>query len=279
MKDCLMRWEGDLVACQSSRSQQIPIVTRLAVILLTMPGLMMAQMSANAESASSLSGSGEWDTHEDTQQRFRFSYPVAFGSISQGTNRGIQSTGDQGEAFRFAAFSSGTRGGRLVLEGEAVLTTGRPWVTVALGGLHDPILLGGIVDALPTAVQTDLLTHASLVGPSNFCQELSAPHHLDEDAPAFTAMTSAHHTALRELDRMRNIDPQVVYCEAVGDTVTFEKEATFESGSFRGRQHIYGAIRFLGGPFSSFQLIQIANDAPTDALLQEMAAVVKSFTQ
>jgi hypothetical protein len=39
---------------------------------------------------------------------------------------------------------------------------------------------------------------------------------------------------------------------------------------------VYGAVRFLSAPYSTFQLIQ-AGPAPGDVRLAEMASVVTSF--
>jgi hypothetical protein len=165
-----------------------------------------------------------------------------------------------------------------VLEGEAVLTTGRIWVAAqALGGLHDALLLGGILEALPSSIREPLLAHASTLSRVSFCQELSHARHVQEYESNLAVLPVAQQQALRALDQTRNIDPHVVRCEASGEVVIFHKEATVQLGRMTNRQHLYGAVRFLAPPCSSFQFIRIANDPPSEELLQTMIAVVNSF--
>ncbi len=65
----------------------------------------------------------------------------------------------------------------------------------------------------------------------------------------------------------------------VGNTVTFHKEVTYEAGQVKSRQNIYGAIRFLNPPFSSFQLIRATAEAevPPQEILTTMTSVVNSL--
>jgi len=63
------------------------------------------------------------------------------------------------------------------------------------------------------------------------------------------------------------------------DTViTFHKEATFVAGVVNARQQLYGAIRFLPAPYSSFQFVRGALIAPSPASLDAMTRMVQSFT-
>jgi len=152
------------------------------------------------------------------------------------------------------------------------------WVTAqALGGLHDALLLGGILEALPASVGEYILAHASTLSRANFCQELSQVRHVNAQEPILASLSAAHRHALLDLDQTRNIDPHVVRCEVLGESVLFHKEATFRAGRVTGRQHLFGAVRFLAPPFSSFQWVRIANDPPSEELLQMMTAVVDSF--
>ena len=59
-----------------------------------------------------------------------------------------------------------------------------------------------------------------------------------------------------------------------GDVAVFDKETSFAPAG--PRQHLFGAIRFLEGRYSSFQLIA-GGAAPAPALLAEMDAIVRSF--
>jgi hypothetical protein len=57
-------------------------------------------------------------------------------------------------------------------------------------------------------------------------------------------------------------------------TIVFDKERSFGPGA--PVQHVYGAVRCLPEPFSTFRLIAAGN-APDRALLPTMADVVASF--
>ena len=209
-------------------------------------------------------------TYIDPRGRFRFSYPTAFGEASAGTNQNFPGTNDKGYSIKFTDGMKGMN---------AVVTSGRVWVIAqALGGLHDSIMLGGIIEVLPTPLRTSLLAHASFLKLTNFCEELSKKKHIEPNNPAFTSLPSVQKTVILNLDQTRNIDLEVIRCEVSEDIVTFHKEATFKSGKFENRQHIYGAIRFLEAPFSSFQLFQVITASPNEQLLQDMSAVVRSFT-
>jgi hypothetical protein len=214
-----------------------------------------------------------WSTYADPRGRFHFSYPAAFGESSRGSNDGFA---DRVAAVRFAAFSSGLRNGRIVLGGEAVLTRGFVLVDVqTLGGLYDSIAL----EVFPDPLRAMILANLPMLTPASLCSELPRARHADLQSLAFASLTQPQKDAIASMDAMRNIDPRVVRCEAVGDTITFLKETTFESGREKGRQNVYGAIRFLKPPFSSFQLIRATQEAPTPEMLATMGAVVDSFRQ
>jgi hypothetical protein len=66
----------------------------------------------------------------------------------------------------------------------------------------------------------------------------------------------------------------MIRCETGGDTITFHKEVSFQPGT--PRQHVYGAVRFLDLPYSTFQLVR-AGPEPSAALLAQMTAVVSSW--
>jgi hypothetical protein len=61
----------------------------------------------------------------------------------------------------------------------------------------------------------------------------------------------------------------------MGATVTFEKEAAFDPAG--PTRHIYGAIRFLPLPYSSFQLIRGSVDDRAGPPIREITAVVNSW--
>jgi hypothetical protein len=198
-------------------------------------------------------------TYRDPQGRFTFQYPAAFGTPGRGTDDGF---GDRVAAIRFSSLPG--------LGGEAVLTTGPIVVDVqALGGLYDPIAL----QVFPDAIKAQVVAARPAVTRAGFCQALAAADHLG----AAAGLSERVREAARTVDRMRNIDPRVVRCEVAGDTVTFHKEATFASGAVSARQHIFGAIRFLDGPFSAFHIVRAALAPPADEDLDALARIVRSF--
>ena len=210
-----------------------------------------------------------WLTYTDAGGRFSFLYPSIFGEALAGTNRNFFGTEDEEYSI---AFPHGPKGI------DVVVTKGRVWIVAqALGGLHDSTTLGGIIEVLPPLLRTSLLAHASSLKITNFCEELSKKQHIDRNDPGFMSLTSVQKNMIINLDRTRNIDPGVIKCEVSGEVVTFHKIVTFESEKFKNRQHIYGAVRFLDAPFSSFQIVQVSTEPPTEQLLQGMSAIVRSL--
>jgi len=215
---------------------------------------------------------GEWKTYRDPGGRFTFEYPGEWGTVSQGTDSGFEG---KVAALRFADFSAGVRGGRLVLGGEAVLTRGAVQVDIqALGGLYDPITAQVVQPPMTRLIDKHLAT----LGPHNFCKQLAREDHIDWSHDDFAGLTPATLNAFQALDRTRNLNPEVIRCERSGGLVVFHKEATVKLGRQESRQHLYGAVRFLGGAFSSFQLVRGGLEPPGGGLLNAMARAVESFT-
>jgi hypothetical protein len=78
-------------------------------------------------------------TYQDPQGRFQFTYPAAFGTPAAGTDNGFR---NRTAAIRFSEFSAGEHAGRIILGGEAVLTSGAPQLDLqTVGGLYDAITL------------------------------------------------------------------------------------------------------------------------------------------
>ena len=213
----------------------------------------------------------DWSKYTDPQNRFSFSYPPTFGTPSQGSNNGF---GDRVAAIQFSAFSSGVQNGQITLGGEAALTKGFVLVDIqALGGLYDSIIL----EALPETLRSNTLSNLPKLTIENFCGELSKEQHLDLSKSVFASLSQQQKDAIVSMDKIRNIGPKVIRCDVNIDTVTFHKEVTFESGKAKSRQNIYGAIRFLKSPFSSFQLIRATAEAPSQEILTTMTSVANSF--
>jgi len=197
----------------------------------------------------------------DPGGRFRFSYPAAFGATSPGTNNGFN---DRVAAIRFEVFSSG-------IGGEAALTRGLPVVDIqAAGGLYDAIAL----EIFPEPVRQRIVQALTPLSASTFCQQIAQEQHLDPQNTALAGLTAQQKSVIASTDRMRNVTPRVLQCVVEGTTVTFDKDVSFEPGG--PRQHVYGAIRFLEGPYATFQIVR-AGPAPSSAVLSQMAAIVKSW--
>ncbi len=200
-----------------------------------------------------------WATYQDSEGRFTFSYPRAFGTPGPGTNDGF---GDRVAAVRF----SGLQG----IGGEAVLSRGPVVLDVqALGGLYDPIAL----EVVPEALRAEIEAGRPVVTPATFCQILGDADHV----AAAPGLPATLREAARALDRMRNIDPEVVGCEVDGRVATFHKLATFESGSASARQHIFGAVRFLDEPYSAFHVVRARTSAPSPDEIDTLARIVRSL--
>ncbi|MCX5704269.1 MAG: hypothetical protein NT066_07260 [Candidatus Omnitrophica bacterium] len=234
-------------------------------------------MTATSEIQAGTVSDEKWDVYRDPESRFEFSYPANFG-IPTPDIRVDMPDGDSGEMFFFPQFSHGFSNGKIVLEGDFVVRSGRVWVGAqALGGLYDPMTLSALIDTFPPALQEKLFEQARNLTNSNFCSELSKAEHITIDNPALVNLSSDRKQAVIELDRMRNLDPKVITCQILDDTVIFDKQVLAQFGKFSSIQHIYGAVRFLKGNFTSVQFIRITHEPPTEKLLETMTKVVQSF--
>lgn len=200
--------------------------------------------------------------YEDPRGRFTFSYPVRFGSISAGTNDGFE---DRIAALRFSEFPA--RFG-----GEPVLTRGFPLIDLqAVGGLYDSLTL----EAFPAPLRELIVAQLPRLTAANFCAALGQSRHLDPNLSVFAALTPQQREAIGRADSMRNASPRVVECRSIRDIVIFDKERAFGPGS--PVQHVYGAVRFLDGSLSTFQLIA-GGVAPDRSTLVAIEDLVASFT-
>jgi hypothetical protein len=199
--------------------------------------------------------------YRDPRGRFSFSYPEIFGTTSPGTNDGF---GDRVAAVRFSRFPAS-------LGGEAALTRGFPLVDLqAAGGLYDGITL----EIFPEPLRRIVVDQLPRLTASNFCDALARTTHIDVTVRVFASLPPDQRRAIEQTDRLRNVNPRVVQCTVTGDTVRFDKQRTSGQGS--PVQHVYGAVRFLTGTFSSFQLIA-GGDPPPASTLDAIEAVVRSF--
>lgn len=201
------------------------------------------------------------EVYRDSAGRFAFSYPASFGTTSPGTNNGFD---DRVAAVRFSSFPA-------MFGGEAVLTRGFPLLDLqAAGGLYDSLTL----EIFPDSLRTVVVGQLTRLTPANLCDALAATTHLDPAAPPFASLTPDQRTAIGGTDRLRNTNPRVLQCRTAGAVVVFDKERAFAPGY--PPQHVYGAVRFLGEPYSTFQLIA-GGAAPDQVTFDAMVAVVQSF--
>jgi hypothetical protein len=222
-------------------------VLRFVTVLLAAHAVAWAQVPAG------------WQTYRDGQGRFAFDYPASFGTPERGTDDGFQG---RTAAVRFAALVG--------LGGEAVVTSGPITVDVqALGGLYDAFAR----TVFPDAELAVVMKAVPAVTRSNFCALLAAGDHLQGQK-----LPARLDGAARQVDATRNLQPFVHRCDLSGDVVVFHKEATFVSGRASARQHIYGALRFLPAPFSSFQIVRGSTSAPAAADLDALGRMAASFT-
>jgi len=199
--------------------------------------------------------------YRDSRGRFTFFYPSSFGQTAAGTNDGFE---DRIAAIGFSAFPAR-------FKGEAVLTRGFPLLDLqAAGGLYDAITL----EIFPAPVRARIVANLPRLTAGSLCQALEQPTHLDPNLSALASLPSQQKGSIRQVDVLRNINPRLVTCRASGDVVVFDKERSFSAGD--PVQHVYGAVRFLSPPYSTFHVIA-GGDAPDAATLGVLSDLVKSF--
>src|ERR1051326_3781155 len=212
-----------------------------------------------------------WQIYRDPQGRFQFQYPQSFGEPSPGTDNGF---GNRIAAIRFPEFSAHADRRGIILGGEAVLAAGPPQRDLqTAGGLYDAITL----QVFPAQMADVVKNALAVLTPANFCDAIAREQHLDPADRRLSVLTATQREGIGKVDRMGNTAPRVVSCEVSGDAVTFHKESKFDAaGSSR---QIYGAIRFLTRPYSSFQLVRGSAEAPDAAMLQQIQRVVNSWRE
>jgi len=203
--------------------------------------------------------------YQDPQKRFEFAYPAEFGVPTAGTDSGFE---DRVAAIRFSEFSAGIHAGKLIFGGEAVVTKEAPQVDLqAAGGLYDEITL----QTLPRPAALTVRNALPRLTAAIFCDAIARERHADPADPRLNSLTAAEKAALGQVDQMGNSSPKVVRCDVAGDTVTFEKHA--------GLRTVYGAIRFLPAPYSTFQLIRGGTEAPLPGVLRQITDLVNSYRE
>lgn len=243
----------------TSRAASYAETLKLALAILPV-ALAIAQSSPDG-----------WRRYQDPRSRFEFIYPEGFGTPSPGTDDGFR---DRAAAVRFSEFSAGVHARRIILGGEAVLTTGPPQVDLqAAGGLYDSITL----QVFPAPIAAVIRSALPVLTPANFCDAIGRAQQLDPASGGLSALTATQRGAVSSVDRMGNYAPKVFRCQVLAGTVMFDKESA--AGAAGASRHVYGAIRFLPKPYSSFQLVRGSAAAPAAELLQQITTVVNSWKE
>lgn len=194
--------------------------------------------------------------YADPQGRFTFEYPSQFGTVVTGS--------DAGFLERAAAVRFGT------LNAEAVLTRGRVLVDhQAAGGLYDHFALQVLPDAMRRPIERVLPP----LSPDNFCAAIAAV-----DRAARLGLPSDVSAAASAADRMQFVSPRVERCDRRGRVIGFSRTAAVSGRPDAPRPYVYGAIRFLEGEFSSFQIVVRSGGAPSMSTLDALIRVVESFS-
>jgi hypothetical protein len=220
---------------------------------------VMVALATTALASVKMSAVQEWPTYRDARGRFEFRYPPEYGTPGRGTDDGFR---DRVAAVRFSALTG--------LGGEAAVTKGRVVIDLqAAGGLYDEITL----QVFPEPVRQRIEAVVPPLTLQNFCAILGRQDHIQADSGLDPKILEL----VRSADRSRNADPKVVQCTQSGSVVTFHKEATFISGAVKTRQHLYGAVRFLTPPYSSFQFVLGSVLPPPGGALEAITKMVGSF--
>ena len=200
-------------------------------------------------------------TYRDSAGRFTFAYPVAFGATSPGTDDGFH---NRLRAIRFEHFPA--RFG-----GEAVLRRGSVRLDLqAAGGLYDEITLG----IFPAAARAVVEANLPAISAATLCAALGATSHVDPNLPQFQALKPQERAGIASVDALGDGDPHVVSCRVTGDIVTFEKTQVAIPGA--DPRHVFGAVRFLTGDATTFQIIG-GGVAPGPDVLPALTAAVASY--
>jgi hypothetical protein len=193
--------------------------------------------------------------HRHSAPAFTFEYPPAFGEPVRGSDDGFE---DRRAALRF------DRQGL-----DVVLTSGRVLVDhQAVSGLHDHFAL----QVLPERPRAQLLTVLPPLDAATFCAQLAAADHVT----GLTLPPDVQSMA-RMADTMQRHSPRVETCERRGTIVRFSRRAQAVAGSAATETSVFGAVRFLDGPFSSFQVIGRSAASPDAAMLASLERIVESF--
>jgi hypothetical protein len=139
----------------------------------------------------------------------------------------------------------------------------------AAGGLYDHFA----VQVLPDAMRTRIEAVLPALTVETFCDVLAKADHT-----VGLPLTADVLNAARAANRLQYIEPCVERCDRHGDVIRFSRTAAVSAAAAAPRPHVYGAIRFLQGRVSSFQVVGRSSDAPPAAQVDAMWRMAESFS-
>jgi hypothetical protein len=150
-------------------------------------------------------------TYRDPQNRFQFTYPAEFGTTAPGADSGFR---NRTTAIRFSGFSAGVHAGRIILGGEAVLTSESPQLDLQLPADSTTRSLWQV---FPEPMARIIRNALPVLSPDTFCDAIGRERHLDPADQRSAGLTAKQRATI-----------------ATGDAVAFEKEAAFDpAGPYR----------------------------------------------
>lgn len=256
-----------------SRSASTAFVL-FAVVLAASCGSKQEEPAAEAESTRFVSlpdsVTRDWVVYEDTLGRFRFLYPPEFGPFAEGSGSGSR---ERLAALRPMGFAALGRASGVFRGGEVVLTRGPILMDYsAAGGLRD--YFGR--DGFPDSIEKVLNARLTPITPENLCRLLGDTEPFLLDSLGLTHLSPDLRGWLVRLHRDDHENPVVHYCERMDRIVVFHETSGEDSPSEPDR-HVYGAVHFLAGEYSSFQFVVMSSHSPLPFELGQIVWMLRSF--
>jgi len=208
-----------------------------------------------------------WTTYHDPVGRFEFAYPDLLGPP-----RAARSD-EPGSVVTLEVPIHRKAGGEDWI-GRFVVTSGRVDVPLlALGPLYDSSSRRMIVSA---QYENELVQCLPSVTPQSFRFLMEREHHLRPNLIALRAVPDPVIERAAMYDSFWHADPQVIHCRIDGKIVVFHETVRVREHP-EERAHVFGAVRFMEGDWSSVQYIQRVSYSPGREELEAMRTIVASF--